>query len=127
MICPYLIRDAGNKNGTEEENMKIFTIRDFYQKEYQEYIIGSREIERHSVYFVYGEVPVNGIREMGAPEGHEEILFLLSGEAVLGSGGVKTQLVKEQAVFMANEPFTFTALTECRYVVAGAHTMTHHH
>jgi hypothetical protein len=107
--------------------MKIFKIRDFYQKEYQEYIIGSKEIERHSVYFVYGEVPVNGIREMGAPEGHEEILFLLSGEAILENRGVKTQFIKEQAVFMANESFTFTALTECRYVVAGAHTMAHHH
>ena len=107
--------------------MKIFKIRDFYQKEYQEYIIGSKEIERHSVYFVYGETHANGIREMGAPEGHEEILFLLSGEAILESRGVKRELAKEQAVFMANEPFTFTALTECRYVVAGAHTMAHHH
>ena len=107
--------------------MKIFNIRDFYQKEYQEYIIGSREIERHSVYFVYGEIPANGIRQMGAPEGHEEILYLLSGEALLESRGVEKQLAREQAVFMANEPFTFTALTECRYVVAGAHTMVHNH
>jgi hypothetical protein len=107
--------------------MKIFTVRDFYQKEYQEYIIGSKEIERHSVYFVYGEVPVNGIREMGAPGGHEEILFLLSGEAVIECREGKRNIMKEQALFMENEPFVFKALTECRYVVAGAHTTAHKH
>lgn len=107
--------------------MKIFTIRDFYQKEYQEYIIGSKEIERHSVYFVYGEAPANSVRKMGAPDGHEEILFLLSGEAVIESSGAISELVKEQAIFMENEPFIFKALTECRYVVAGAHTKAHNH
>lgn len=99
--------------------MKIFNIRDFYQEEYQEYIIGSKEIERHSVYFVYGKVPANEKRQMGAPEGHDEILFLLSGEAVLENKGIETPLIKEQAVYMpSNETSTFTALTECRYVSA---------
>ncbi len=108
--------------------MKTFNIRHFYQEEYREYIIGSKEIERHSVYFVYGEVPVNEKRQMGAPEGHDEILFLLSGEAVLEDKGIETPLIKEQAIYMtSNEPSTFTALTECRYVIAGAHTMPHDH
>jgi mannose-6-phosphate isomerase-like protein (cupin superfamily) len=107
--------------------MKLFNIRDFYQEKYKEYIIGSKEIEKHSVYLVYGEVYPKEKRQM-APNGHDEILFLLSGEAELEGGGSKTPLEKGQAVYMnPDEAFVFTALTECRYVVAGAHAAPHSH
>ena len=107
--------------------MRLFNIRDFYQAKYKEYIIGSKEIEKHSVYLVYGETPSNETRRM-APDGHDEILLLLSGEAALENEDTKTVLKKEQAVYMgSDEAFTFSALMDCRYVIAGTHPIPHAH
>lgn len=107
--------------------MKLFNIRELYRDKYKEYIVGSEELGKHSVYLVYGEASGGEKREM-KPAGHDEILFLLSGEAVLENGDVKMPLKKEQAVYMSpEEAFTLTAQTDCRYVVAGTHTMKHEH
>jgi len=107
--------------------MKLFNIRDLYKEKYREYIVGSQEIEKHSVYLVYGEASKGEKREM-APNGHDEILFLLSGDALLENGKLRIPLKKEQAVYMEpDEAFTFTALSDCRYIVAGTHTAQHEH
>jgi len=107
--------------------MKLFNIRDLYRQKYKEYIVGSEEIEKHSVYLVYGEASRGEKREM-APNGHDEILFLLSGEAILSNNEVKISLEKEHAVYMnPDEAFMFTAVSDCKYVVAGTHTTPHEH
>jgi mannose-6-phosphate isomerase-like protein (cupin superfamily) len=107
--------------------MKLFNIRDLYREKYKEYIIGSEDIQKHSVYLVYGEVSPGEKREM-APNGHDEILFLLSGDAKLENKDIKISLKKEQAVYMnPDEAFTFTAMNECKYIVAGTHTNPHAH
>lgn len=107
--------------------MKLFNIRDLYREKYREYIVGSEEIGKHSVYLVYGEALSGERREM-EPSGHDEILLLLSGEAELLSRETKVQLKKEQAVYMSpDEAFTFIAKSDCRYVVAGTHTTPHGH
>ncbi len=106
--------------------LKLFNIRDLYKEKYKEFIVGSEDIGKHSVYLVYGEASRGEKREM-VPAGHDEILFLLSGEAELESKEVKISLKKEQAVYMSpDEVFTFTALRDCKYVVAGTHTMHGH-
>ncbi len=65
---------------------------------------------------------------MLAPDGHDEILFLLSGEVMLENQDMKTPLKQEQAVYMnPDETFTLRALTECRYIIAGTHTIPHEH
>lgn len=107
--------------------MKLFNIREHYKEKYREYIVGSEQIGKHSVYLVYGEARSGEKREM-APAGHDEILFLLSGEAKLENEEINRSLEKEQAVFMnPDEAFTFTALTDCKYIVAGTHTIPHGH
>lgn len=107
--------------------MKLFNIRDHYKEKYKEFIIGSEDIQKHSVYLVYGEVSAGEKRDM-APNGHDEILFLLSGDAKLENNDIKISLKKEQAVYMnQNEAFTFTALNVCKYIVAGTHTTPHAH
>ncbi len=107
--------------------MKLFNMRELYKEKYKEYIVGSEEIKKHSVYLVYGEVAGGERREM-RPAGHDEILFLLSGEAKLENKDIKVSLEKEHAVYMSpDEAFTFTALSDCRYVVAGTHTAPHGH
>ena len=107
--------------------MKLFNIRELYKEKYKEYIVGSEEIKKHSVYLVYGEASSGEKREM-RPAGHDEILFLLSGEAKLENKDIKISLEKEQAVYMSpDEAFTFTALSDCRYIVAGTHTLPHGH
>ncbi len=107
--------------------MKIFNIRNHYHEKYREYIVGSAETGRHSVYLVYGEAVCDEKRTM-APDGHDEILFILDGEAELKNDAEKILIGKEQAVSLdADESFTFTALTDCRYIVAGTHTTPHDH
>ena len=107
--------------------MKLFNIRELYREKYKEYIVGSEEIEKHSVYLVYGEAKSGEEREM-APNGHDEILFILSGEAALENRDTRVILKKEQAVYMGpEEVFKFTAVEDCKYIVAGTHTTPHEH
>jgi glyoxylate utilization-related uncharacterized protein len=107
--------------------MKLFNIRELYKEKYREYIVGSEELEKHSVYLVYGEASKGEKREM-KPAGHDEILFLLSGKAKLENNDIKISLKKEQAVYMSpDEAFTLTAQSGCKYIVAGTHTAQHGH
>jgi glyoxylate utilization-related uncharacterized protein len=106
--------------------MKVFTVRDFFQESYQEYIIGSRETGKHTVYLVFGELKKGESRPL-APNGHDEILFLIAGDATLEAAERKIALATEQAVSLdPDERFTLTAMTDCRYVVAGAHPAKGH-
>jgi mannose-6-phosphate isomerase-like protein (cupin superfamily) len=107
--------------------MKLFDVRDFFQESYQEYIIGSKETGKHTVYLVYGEIKKGESRIM-SPNGHDEILFLISGNAALEGGGREISLKAERAVSMdPDERFTLRALTDSRYVVAGAHSTSKAH
>lgn len=107
--------------------MKKFRIKELYNEKYREYIVGSAETGRHGVYLVYGEAAANEERVM-APEGHDEILFLLEGEALLRNGRSQVTLTREEAVALDPEgSFTFVAASNCRYVVAGTHITPHEH
>ncbi|MGA3173898.1 MAG: hypothetical protein ABSE25_05650 [Syntrophorhabdales bacterium] len=107
--------------------MEVFNIRDLYREKYREYILGSAELGKHSVYLVYGEVSCDEERTM-APEGHDEILFILEGRAELKSRTDNIIMSKEQAVYLnPSGSFTFKALTDCRYIMAGAHATPHEH
>ena len=58
----------------------------------------------------------------------KEILLLLTGDAKLENKEIKTILKKEQAVYMSpDEAFTFIAMSDCKYIVAGTHTTPHDH
>lgn len=107
--------------------MKKFKVREMFNAKYREYIVGSEATGRHGVYLVYGEVSANEEREM-APGGHDEILFLLEGDALLIKGGIRIPIAKEEAIsFDPDESFTFVAQRDCRYVVAGTHITPHVH
>lgn len=107
--------------------MKTFAIRDYFNPKHQEYIIGSKEIGKHSVYLVMGEMKKGEKREI-RPDGHDEILFLLSGEAALCNRGNTTRLQPDGALHLEpEETATIEALEDCRYVTAGAHANHHHH
>ncbi len=107
--------------------MKKFKVRDLYNEKYREYIVGSSATGRHGVYLVYGEVAANGEREM-APGGHDEILFLLEGDALLQNGETRVTIGREDAVSLdPDESYTLVARRDCRYVVAGTHITPHAH
>ena len=107
--------------------MKVLDIRELYSEKYREYIVGSSTTGRHGVYLVYGEAAKNEQREM-SPCGHDEILLLLEGNAVLEHDGKEIPLKKEHAVSLDPEgSFKFLALEDCRYVVAGTHIVPHEH
>lgn len=107
--------------------MQLFNLREHYSEKYQECILGSVATGRHSVYLVYGELARDASKAM-APDGHDEILLLLSGAAVLENSEQRIELKPEQAVSInPEEAFTFTALEDCRYLVAGTHLAAHAH
>lgn len=107
--------------------MKPFDLRDYYNPAYQECIIGSKEICKHSVYLAYGELGEGESRTL-APEGHDEIFLLLSGEAEIRQGERTLPLTPERAVYLDPEAtHALVALADCRYVVAGAHATPHTH
>jgi len=107
--------------------VKKFKIREMFNAKYNEYIVGSAATGRHGVYLVYGEAAANEEREM-SPGGHDEILFLLEGEALLINGGERIPIAKEDAVsFDPDGSYTFVAQRDCRYVVAGSHITPHEH
>ena len=107
--------------------MQLFNLREHYSEKHQEYILGSAATGRHSVYLVSGEVSRHASKVM-TPEGHDEILLLLSGAAVLENGQQRLALQPDQAVVInPDETVTFTALEDCRYLVAGTHTSAHEH
>ena len=107
--------------------MQLFNLREHYSEKYQEYILGSAATGRHSVYLFSGEVSRHASK-MTTPDGHDEILLLLSGTALLEDGQQRLTLQPEQAVALnPEESFTFTALEDCRYLVAGTHTGAHAH
>ena len=107
--------------------MQLFNLREHYSEKHQEYILGSVATGRHSVYLVSGEMTRHASKVM-TPEGHDEILLLLSGAAVLDNGQQHLALQPDQAVVLnPDEIVTFTALEDCRYLVAGTHTRAHTH
>jgi hypothetical protein len=107
--------------------MKKFKIREMFNAKYKEYIVGSLATGRHGVYLVYGEASANEERDM-SPGGHDEILFLLEGEALLINGDTRIPIVKEEAVSLdPDESFTLVAQKDCRYVLAGTHITPHEH
>jgi len=107
--------------------VKKFKVREMFNAKYNEYIVGSAATGRHGVYLVYGEASANEEREM-SPGGHDEILFLLEGEALLINGGERIPIAKEDAVsFDPDGSYTFVAQRDCRYVVAGTHITPHEH
>jgi hypothetical protein len=107
--------------------VKKFKIREMFNAKYNEYIVGSSATGRHGVYLVYGEASANEAREM-SPGGHDEILFLLEGEALLINDGERIPIAKEDAVSLDPDgSYTLVAQRDCRYVVAGTHITPHEH
>ena len=107
--------------------MKKFRLRELYDEKYREYIVGSAETGRHGVYLVYGEIAANEEREM-ASGGHDEILLLLTGEAIILNGGSEEPIRGEEAVSIDPDgAMTFVARSDCRYVIAGTHITPHKH
>jgi redox-sensitive bicupin YhaK (pirin superfamily) len=107
--------------------LKKYNIRELYNKEYHEYVFGSEQTGRHGIYLVYGEAAAGEEREMGS-KGHEEILLILEGVALISDGVTETEIGKEEAVYLEpDKSFTLVAKGECRYMVAGGHAAPHGH
>lgn len=107
--------------------MEAISIREVYNSEFKEYILGSHTVRTHGVYLVYGEAAAGERREMGS-RGHEELLLLLVGTATVEEAGDKILLTAEHAVYLGPETAaTLIAETDCRYVVAGGHAREHSH
>lgn len=107
--------------------MKVYDVREHFDPDFGECVVGSKQTGRHTVYLVLGELAAGEDRAMDA-NGHEEILFLASGRADLEFGGCRQPLGTEQAVHvLPQDRFVLHALTDCRYVVAGGHPEPHSH
>ena len=106
--------------------MEPLNLRDYYNGDYREFIVGEAVTGHHNIYLAYGEASAGERREMGS-EGHEEILLVLAGEVLMENGKVRVRLEREQTVYLpADESWSLTALADSRYVVAGGHAAVQH-
>lgn len=107
--------------------MKVYDVKEHFDPDFGEYVLGSKQTGRNTVYLVLGELAAGESRPMDA-NGHEELLLLAAGRADLEFGGRRQQLRAEQAVHvLPQDRFVLHALTDCRYVVAGGHPEPHGH
>jgi hypothetical protein len=67
--------------------MKVFRIKDHYQKESDEYVLGPHELGNEIGYMVWGEIGPGEKKLLKPGSGHEEIILVIDGEAALENGG----------------------------------------
>ncbi len=80
--------------------METYNIRDYLNEEFQEYIVGPRQIGSRGAYLVYGEVEAGEARSLSAGRGHEEIMIVVSGRGLLRYRGGEIVLQPGQVIYL---------------------------
>lgn len=111
--------------------MNIYDLSDLAIKNNGECILGSAELHTHACYFIYGIMdPQEKGRLIKPGEGHEEIVCLIKGQAVLRRDSETFQLKQGQAFHLrGEEAFSMdnNGSDKAVYVIAGGHSEGHEH
>lgn len=113
--------------------MKIYDVSKLASAEKaREYVLGSKALGTHACYLIYGAMePAETGRLLRPGGGHEEIICVVGGEAILRGGHGSFQLLAGQAIHLRgeegihmdnasdNEPLV--------YIAAGGHSESHSH
>ncbi len=111
--------------------MKIYEVVNFALQNQGEYVLGSKELNTHACYLVYGVLRQGEKERLIKPgEGHEEILCLVQGEVVLRDGSSSFNLKQGQALHVKGiETFLMdnAGNADAVYFIAGGHAERHGH
>jgi len=108
---------------------KIFNLKEHIYRE-GEYLIGSEATGSHACYLIYGVLPSGSKREITPGKGHEEILAVIEGDAVISDGDDKYSLQKGQAIHLKDEEKIEISPGDgglVIYIIAGGHSDASHH
>ena len=105
--------------------MKTFRIKDHFQEDFGEYVLGPHELGNKIGYMVWGEMKPGEKRVLNAGKGHEEILLVIEGTASAGADG--SPIGRGEAIFVPSGGAVPIAAGPqgCTYVSAGAHVEDH--
>jgi len=101
--------------------MKIQKIKDHYQKDFDEYVLGPHEFGNEIGYMAWGEVPPGGKRHLSTGHGHEEIILVIEGQVIFENGGGAVKPGEAFYVPSGGEVTITAGDKGCTYVTAGAH------
>jgi redox-sensitive bicupin YhaK (pirin superfamily) len=113
----------------QEGRMKAYRIRDFFDPKFNEYIVGPKQTGSRGTYLVYGEVDPGASRRLSPGKGHEEILAVLSGSALLKSATGELDLAEGEAVYLDQDfegELEAGADRGVRYLSSGGHVAGGH-
>jgi len=106
--------------------MKIFRVKEHYQKEFDEYVLGPHELGNRVGYMTWGEMGPGRVKTLSPGHGHEEIITIVGGEAALEGGPIAR--TGDTFYLPSGDGVTLTAGPEgCTYLSAGAHVEDHGH
>lgn len=104
--------------------MRIFRVRDYFDEEFGEHILGPSKTGSRGTYLVYGEVEPGKSHKLGPGSGHEEILMVVDGCGRLVSPQGERAVIAEEALYLGPD-FSGTLHAEgdrpLRFVAAGGH------
>jgi mannose-6-phosphate isomerase-like protein (cupin superfamily) len=123
-VSPELrgIVSEGPGKPRREKTMKIVRIRDYFDTKFKEYVVGPKQTASLGIYLVLGEMEEGEVRRLGPGEGHEEILTVQSGRALVRTEGEEQELGEGEAVYIGPEfEGEIEAREEVHYFSAGGH------
>ncbi|MDD3580035.1 MAG: hypothetical protein PHW74_03315 [Desulfobacca sp.] len=111
--------------------IKIYDLLSRARAEGGETVLGRDDLDTHACYLIFGCLePGQGGRVLKPGEGHEEIICLVSGQAVLISPEGRLDLKPGQAFHLVGDAtYTLENLGSepAIYLAAGGHSPGHHH
>ena len=101
--------------------MKVYRIKDHFQKDFGEYVLGPHELGNEVGYMAWGEIGPGEKKLLKPGGGHEEIILVIEGEAALENGG--GVIGRGEAFFLESgaSMHLMAGPEGCTYVSAGAH------
>ena len=113
--------------------MKVYDVSKLASMEKtREYVLGSKALDTHACYLIYGSMePAEKGRLLRPGSGHEEIVCVVSGSAVVRGAGEGVELGAGQAVHLRGEQAMHmdnaSDSEPLVYVAAGGHSEPHSH
>jgi len=115
----------------KELMMKTYDLKVRAQAEGGETVLGTRDLETHACYLIYGFLaPGQKGRVLNPGPGHEEIICLVTGGAVLVGPEGRFELTPGQAFHLAGDvtyPLENPGNEVAVYLAAGGHSEGHAH
>jgi hypothetical protein len=107
----------------------IYDVRRLAGEKGGEYVLGSADLGTHACYLIYGRISGRESRKISPGAGHEEIICIAAGGALLRNSGEVLTLGEGEAMHLQGEETYYlepSGTAEVIYFISGGHSGTHH-